>query len=242
MEYLLISFIAGILTVLAPCVLPILPVVLGSSLQKVDDRSRPLIITISLAVSILIFTLLLKVSTIFIMIDPRVWQGLSGGIILFFGIITIFPDLWARIETGLKLDRASGGLLQKSSRKQGVWGSILMGASLGPVFASCSPTYFVILAVVLPQNFFVGLLNLIVYCLGHALILGVVALLGQRFLSRIRWIVDPTGWFKKALGVLFILLGLAIMTGFEKKIETALLDAGFLDLRGIEVKLLEKTE
>jgi cytochrome c biogenesis protein CcdA len=60
-----ISFIAGILTILAPCVLPLLPIIIGGSLEEKSIR-RPIIITLSLAASIVVFTLILKVSTAFI--------------------------------------------------------------------------------------------------------------------------------------------------------------------------------
>ena len=59
---LITSFLAGILTVAAPCVLPLLPVIVGGSLMD-EHRSRPLIIAVSLALSVILFTLLLKVFT-----------------------------------------------------------------------------------------------------------------------------------------------------------------------------------
>ena len=74
---LLISFFSGILTVLAPCVLPLLPVILGGSLAG-QSKKRPYIIITSLIVSLLLFTLLLKASTILIHVDPIVWDYVAG--------------------------------------------------------------------------------------------------------------------------------------------------------------------
>jgi cytochrome c biogenesis protein CcdA len=59
MTLLVLSFVAGVLTVLAPCVLPILPVIVGGSVVN-GKKSRPWVIIISFAVSILIFTLILQ--------------------------------------------------------------------------------------------------------------------------------------------------------------------------------------
>ncbi|MBD3280620.1 cytochrome c biogenesis protein DipZ, partial [Candidatus Dojkabacteria bacterium] len=115
MEYLPVSFIAGILTILAPCVIPVLPVVIGGSLENTKNTLKPIVITVSLAVSIVVFTLLLKASTALLSIDPRIWNYISGVIILFFGIITLFPSLWERIALALRLNTRSGQLLQKSS-------------------------------------------------------------------------------------------------------------------------------
>ena len=96
MLLLIVSFIAGILTILAPCVLPVLPVILGSSVNdKKANKKKTLTIIVSLGVSVILFTLLLKVSTLFIDIPEYTWKIVSGVIILILGLITIFPSLWA---------------------------------------------------------------------------------------------------------------------------------------------------
>ena len=65
MFLLFVSFIAGVLTVLAPCILPLLPVIIGGAAQN-HERRNPYIITASLAVAVVLFTLLLKFSTLLI--------------------------------------------------------------------------------------------------------------------------------------------------------------------------------
>ena len=107
--------------------------------------------------------------------------------------------------------------------------------------SSCSPTYFVILATVLPASFFLGTTYLIAYAIGLSGILLLIALLGQRFVGGLNKLSDPKGWFKKSIGVLFLLVGLSIMTGFDKTIEAYLVDLGF-DFTGIEQRLLENVE
>lgn len=240
MEYIPLSFIAGVLTVLAPCILPVLPIVIGGSVDDAKNRFRPVIIVTSLGISIFLFTLLLKVTTVLIGVDPTVWKLLSGGIIIFFGVITIFPKAWESVSLKLGLSTKSNQLLQNSGNKTGLAGSILVGMSLGPVFASCSPTYFLIIGVILPQNVFAGFANLLVYVFGFAIVLFAVALLGQKFISKARWAADPHGWFKKVLGVLFIVTGVLIITGLDKKFTEAVLDAGTFDVTKIEMQLLDR--
>src|SRR4051812_8480642 len=94
MALLIIAFLAGILTVLAPCVLPLLPVIVGGSLsgEKIH-RHKALTVTLSLGVSVIVFTLLLKVSTLFIHIPESLWMWISGGIIILFGLTILFPSL-----------------------------------------------------------------------------------------------------------------------------------------------------
>lgn len=242
MSLLFVAFIAGVLTVLAPCTLPILPIIIGGSVGKEHDRLRPFIITGSLALSIILFTLLLKVSTLFIDVPQQTWSIVSGIIIILMGIITVFPHIWELFALKLNLSQKSNKILSEASHQKSYWRDILVGASLGPVFSSCSPTYFLILATILPQSLASGILHLIVYSLGLGLVLLLIAFLGQKFVAKIRWAADPKGWFKKGIGVLFILVGVFILTGADKKLQTYILEKGFFDITKVEQILLERMD
>lgn len=239
MTFFLISVIAGVLTVLAPCTLPILPVIIGTSAGSRSPRT-PYIVVGSLLVSVIIFTFLLKVSTVFITIPPEVWTAISGGILLIFGLILVFPKIWESLPFVAKLAGKSNQVVGTGYQKKSVWGDVIMGAALGPVFSTCSPTYFVIIASVLPASFLLGSLYLLGYVLGLGVVLLAIALLGEKFSERLVKLSDPKGWFKRVFGIIFIILGILIMTGIEKDIETAIIESGFLDVTGIEQGLLDK--
>jgi len=234
------SFVAGVLTVLAPCVLPLLPVIVGGAAGS-TNKWQPLIMTTSLAISVVVFTLLLKASSVLINVPQSFWTSLSGGIILLFGIVTTWPIIWEKISLKFNLLGRSQTGLVTAGANDSAWSGVLVGAALGPVFSSCSPTYFVILATVLPVSFAVGFVYLLVYAFGLALMLGLIAYFGQRLTIHLGWAANPHGWFKKILGILLILVGLAIVTGFEKDIEVKLLDAGFGTTK-IEENLLDEME
>lgn len=239
MTFLAIAFIAGVLTVLAPCILPLLPVVIGSSASG-RSKATPYIVVASLGVSIILFTFLLKASTAFISIPQSFWAYLSGGILTFFGVTLLFPKVWEKIPGLSKATIRSNKLLGSGHQKKSIWGDIVVGAALGPVFSTCSPTYFVILASVLPASFFLGTLYLLAYVLGLSLILLLIAILGERFASRLTGFSNPEGWLKKSLGFLFVILGLMIMFGLDKKLEASILESGYFDVTKVEQKLLEK--
>src|SRR5258708_2843739 len=109
--FLFISFAAGALTALAPCILPLLPVIVGGSISGEANARRTLVIVLALGVSVLAFTLLLKVSTAFISIPALFWQFLSGGLLIFFGLVTLAPTWWDRIPGISALYRRSNKLL-----------------------------------------------------------------------------------------------------------------------------------
>lgn len=243
MLLLLISFIAGILTVLAPCILPLLPVIVGRSIAgPTPTRSRLFIVVASLGISVILFTLILKASSLLIDIPQDFWKWVSGGIIFFFGVTMTFPNLWEKFSFANTLSIKSNKVLAKGYQKNSVWGDIIIGASLGPIFSACSPTYFVILATVLPVSFFLGIIYLFTYVLGLSLALIAIALLGERIMARVGEVSDPNGWFKKIFGIIFILVAIAIISGYDKKFQISLLDAGFLDVTKIEQRLLERND
>lgn len=233
------AFFAGILTVLAPCILPLLPVIIGSG---ADARSKwtPYIVIGSLSVSILIFTYTLKVSTVFIDIPQSFWAYFSGSVLVVIGLIFAFPKIWESLSIIGKVSRDSNALLGVGHQKKNVWGDIIIGAALGPVFSSCSPTYFLILASVLPASFFLGTVYLLAYVGGLAFVLLLISLLGQKFVSRVTWAANPHGWFKRSLGILFIIVGIGIFTGLDKEFEAYILDSGFNTVQ-FENNLLEST-
>lgn len=224
MELLIVSFIAGVLTILAPCILPLLPVIIGGSATGAKSLRAPLIITISLALSVVIFTLLLKASTALLGVPTLVWQIISGVLILVFGLQMAWPSWWEKLA--VKLNLSSNRLLGKASQQKGISREILMGAALGPVFSSCSPTYALIVASVLPASFGQGLTYLVAYAVGLSVMLLLVALLGQQFVSKLGWASNPHGWFKRTIGLLFIIVGLGIIFGLDKQLQALILESG----------------
>ncbi|HEY4527237.1 MAG TPA: cytochrome c biogenesis protein DipZ [Candidatus Paceibacterota bacterium] len=234
-----ISFIAGVLSALAPCVLPLLPVIVGGSVAG-GSRRRAYTITASLGLSVILFTVLLKVSTVFINIPQSTWQLISGVILILFGIVMVFPQLWDRLGFVNVLNRESNKLLGAGYRQNSFWGDVLMGAALGPVFSSCSPTYFVVLASVLPASFAMGFADLIAYALGLSGMLLLIALVGQRLVNKLGVTIEPGGWFRRVIGVLFLIVGIAVASGTMARAEAWLLNHGF-DITVLEQRLLKST-
>lgn len=235
MALLILSFIAGVLTVAAPCILPLLPVIIGGSLLEASKDKperqwlRPLVIASSLAVSVITFTLLIKTTTALLGVPQLVWQIISGAIVLLLGWYYLWPHGWemASVKTGFF--NQSNAALGKAYQKKGLTGALLIGAALGPVFSSCSPTYALIVATVLPASFAQGFLFLVAYALGMSATLLLIAYLGQAFVAKLRWLSNPNGWFKRVVGILFIIIGLMVIFGLDKKLQAYVLEQGWYD-------------
>ena len=241
MILLITSFVAGLLTVLAPCTLPFLPIIVGGSLDGKVNIKKALTVILSLGVSVIVFTFALKVSTLFINIPQSVWAIISGGIILVFGLITLFPSLW-EWQWVAKLSMGSNRVMGEGNKKKSFWGDVIVGAALGPVFSTCSPTYFIILATVLPVKPILGLTYLLVYTVGLCIMLLAIAFLGQKILAKLGVAANPKGTFKKVLGILFIIIGIGIIFSLDKKLESVIADKGFYDVTKVEQGILQKNE
>jgi cytochrome c biogenesis protein CcdA len=233
-ELYIASFVAGILTVLAPCILPLLPVIIGASSLNQNDEKRislkhPLLIIVSLVVSIVVFTLLLKATTALLGVPTMVWTSISGGIVFLFGITLLFPVLWEKFMLVTRLNLLAGRLMGQSQGKVGMKRDIILGSALGPVFNSCSPTYALIIAVILPSSFVSGVGYLIAYSVGLGIILFLISIFGRVLVNKMKWMSNPHGIFQKIIGCLFIIVAIAVVSGLDKQVQTYVLENGLYD-------------
>jgi cytochrome c biogenesis protein CcdA/thiol-disulfide isomerase/thioredoxin len=221
--------------------LPLLPVIVGGSLSgKAHDKKRPYIIAGALVGSIIIFTLLLKLSTALVNLSPKVLTDLSGGLVITLGLASLFPDAWEELLGRTGWQAKAQRLLGKSERHTDeLVGPLLIGAALGPVFSTCSPTYAFILASVLPRHLASGLIYLLAYCLGLGLALLLAVLLGRRLIARVSWLVDTHGLFRRIFGVVFIIIGIAIILGWLVRAEIWVANRLPFDETRIEQRLLD---
>lgn len=215
----------------------------GTLSGKSKDRARPYVIVASLAVSIIFFTLLLKVSTVLVNLSPNVLTDFAGGLLIALGVAAAVPELWERLVVSLNLEAASLRLLGRSEKNQNQYiAPVLTGVALGPVFSSCSPTYAFILASVLPSSFAAGLIYLVAYTLGLVAILLVILLSGRKYITRYPWAINTHSWFRRSLGLLFVVIGLAFITGYQVKAEVWVANHLPFDETKVEQILLQKQQ
>lgn len=228
MDLLYVSLLAGMFSVLAPCVASLLPALVARNSQGKRVRS-PLYIVLGLSVSVFVFSVLLRSTTALLGVSQQMWQFASGLIVIGFGVITLFPRLWERLAATLRLQQAGQSASSKALKQSGVWGDALLGASLGPVFSACSPTYGLIVAVILPKDPGEGLVYLAVFIAGLAAMLYLMLVGGSSVIRKLGWGINPHGWFKRIVGILLIVIGLSIVTGFDKDILSYMVEHGWFD-------------
>lgn len=234
MTIIIAAFFAGILTALAPCILPLLPIVIGGSIDGSRSLKKPLTIVASLAASVIVFTLLLKASTSLLGVPTEAWQIVSGLLVITLGLIMLYPKIWEWLA--VKTGAAKLGSIKVKSGS--TLNDVITGASLGPIFNSCSPTYLFIVGIILPGSFAQGFAAIIAYAIGLSLVLFVIAVGGRGVVQRLGWAANPHGTFRKVLGTLFIVVGLSVMLGLDKQLQTFILDKGwYAPISNLEMKI-----
>jgi len=234
----ILSIIAGFLSVLAPCILPLLPIIIGGGLTGKEDSKRPYIIIASLITSLVLFTVLLRTTTQFIDAEQYL-RWISGGIVVMLGLTMLFPELWDKFLVITGLQAKSQRLLGRAGQAKSQTGSaVLTGVALGPVFSSCSPMYGWIIAQILVSSSNIAYVYLGFYVIGLAAALLGITLFGKRLLDKIKWATNPKGLFTKVIAALFILVGIAVATGFDQDIQSYLVEQDFINIKSLENKLV----
>jgi cytochrome c biogenesis protein CcdA len=182
------------------------------------------VVAASLGASVVAFTLLLKASTALIGIDPEVWNVVAGGLLVVLGLVALFPGVWEAVSGRAALQQRTTTGLAAARGRDGTLGAVLTGAALGPVFSSCSPLYGYVIVTVLPARPAYGLVLLTAYVIGLCGALLVVALVGQRLVRRLGWLADSHGWFRRGLGLVFVIVGVLVISGLDRDLQTWILE------------------
>lgn len=160
--------------------------------------------------------------------------------LILVGFAIILPEIWSKIPFINKLRLSSNKAVGEGYKKKNYKGDMLIGFALGPVFTTCSPTYLFIIATILPASFTIGLFYLIGFTLGLAISLLLIAYFGQKLVNKLSENSSKTDKIKKIFGIIITIIGILIFTGYDKKIETYILDSGYGATINFEEGLIDK--
>ncbi len=211
----LLAFLAGLLTIAAPCVLPMLPVVLGASIGQ-RDRSRPLFIALGFSLAFTAAALLFTTFSHVLGLTQDTLRQAAIVMLLVFGSLMIWPRPfeWLSMHMSGLLNRVNAAGDRAGSGK---WGGLVLGMSLGAVFTPCAgPVLGAILALVAttPDPAQAALL-LGCYSLGAALPMLGIAYGGQYASTRVRQLARYAHRMQQAFGVLVLLTALAMYFQYD---------------------------
>lgn len=205
---------AGIATVASPCVLPVLPILLGASALPAGGtaaRHRPLFIALGFVLSFAAAALLFSASTRVLGVSPEALRGASVIVLLTLGVLLCWPALLDRISAPLgRLSTLAQAIGDRAG--PGHAGGLLLGMSLGLLWTPCAgPVLASILALVAtePASGPAAAL-LIAYAVGAGLPMLLIAYGGQAMATRVRALARHAGAIRRVFGVLVIVTATAM--------------------------------
>jgi len=223
---MILAFAAGVLSILSPCVLPILPIVLGAAASA--DRRGPVALAAGLALSFAALGVFVATVGYSIGINADAFRYVAAVVAVAAGLVLTVPRMQAQLAV------ASGPIANWTDRRfgaqtgSGLSGQFGVGVLLGAVWSPCvGPTLGAasLLAAQGQDLFQVGA-TMVVFGIGAALPLLLLGLLSREAMSRWRNRLMSAGQVAKTgLGITLIVIGALVLTGADKTLETALVAA-----------------
>ncbi|MBT2341594.1 MULTISPECIES: cytochrome c biogenesis protein DipZ [Pseudomonas] len=211
----LIAFLGGVLTILSPCILPVVPFLFARA------NRAPGSMLLTLGGMVLTFALvssLAVVSSEWVLRASSVGRQVALGVMVLFALSLIFSRVgsWlARplVSLGNRVDAGAG-------HTGGPLASVLIGVATGLLWAPCAgPILGVILTGAMLQGASAGTsLLLLAYGLGSALSLGTLIFAGRGLVARLKLSLPVTAWLRRGTGVVVLLAAVAIGTGADDRL------------------------
>ncbi|MGA2480425.1 MAG: cytochrome c biogenesis protein DipZ [Spirochaetia bacterium] len=239
------AFVSGVITILSPCILPVLPIVLSGGVG--GGKARPFGVLAGFVVSFTVFTLSLSAIVQSIGIPVDALRIVAVVLIVLFGVVMLVPWLRDRFEvfTSRIASRGSGGgaaaggatvvgVGGAAPRRQirgvprrGFWSGVVVGLSLGLIWTPCvGPIMASVISLALTQHVDGGSVFItLAYTVGTAIPMLGVMLGGRALLNKVPALTRNAGNIQKGFGVLMILVGVAIGFGWDRQFQAAVLRA-----------------
>lgn len=214
-----LAFIAGILSILSPCVWPLVPIVMASSASK--GRFGPIYLALGLSTAFALAGGLLTFALINMGLSPDAFRWFGAAMLVLIGLILVVPPLSEWVNMRLSILTSRFDISDKDSKS--AYGQFGIGMLLGLVWLPCvGPTLGAAIALAsLGQDMVLASITMFTFGMGTAGALVATAYLSQKVLDKFRPdVFANVATAKKVLGYLMLALGLMVFTGIDKMLET----------------------
>ena len=233
-----LAFLAGILSVLSPCVLPLLPLVLGAAAS--EHRLGPAALAAGLALSFVVIGLFVATVGFAIGLDAGIFRTGAAIMLVLIGLVLMIPAAQTRLAVAARpmsnwTESRFGGF-----STAGLLGQFGVGLLLGAVWSPCVGPTLGAASLLASQGRDLGTvaLTMFLFGLGAALPLLVLGSLSREVLMRWRDRMMGLGKeLKAALGLILVVTGVIIVFGYDKILETALVNASPVWLTDLATRL-----
>lgn len=217
------SFVAGVLSTLSPCVLPILPIIISSALQHSRKGLVALILGISL--SFAITGSVISYAAIAWDFDINIIKTVSASLLLAFGLIILIEPLSVKFAQLASRLTSGGNNKVATYQADGVSGQFILGLLLGFVWTPCvGPTLGAAISLAIQGDSLTYVFTImLIFGLGAGLPLLILGVLSGKVINREK-LSKHVNVTKKILGAFLILIALTILLGYDRQLEAFLVE------------------
>ncbi|KQO70651.1 cytochrome c biogenesis protein CcdA [Methylobacterium sp. Leaf88] len=221
-----LAFLAGILSVLSPCVLPLLPLVLGAAAS--EHRLGPAALAVGLALSFVVIGLFVATVGFAIGLDAGIFRTGAAIMLILVGLVLMVPVAQTRLAV------AAGPMSNWTENwfggfsTAGLPGQFGVGLLLGAVWSPCVGPTLGAASLLASQGRDLGVvaLTMLLFGLGAALPLLLLGTLSREVLMRWRNRMMGVGkGLRATFGLILVVTGVTIVLGYDKVLETGLVNA-----------------
>jgi cytochrome c-type biogenesis protein len=219
-----LGFVAGVVSVLSPCVLPLIPILIASALSK--HRFGTLALAGGLSLSFAAVGTVLAYLGVNAGLDPELLRRVAAALMTVFGIVMLSTRLSAGFAMlGSRVGNMGQGALGSVSGA-GLGAQFCVGLLLGLVWSPCVGPTLGAATTLAAQGRHLGQIALLmmVFGLGAGAPLVLLGGASRASLLRSRGLLASLGSVSKtALGLVFVVLGFVVLLGYDRNVESALL-------------------
>jgi cytochrome c-type biogenesis protein len=203
----------GLLTILSPCVLPVIPLILGRSFKS--HRFGPVMLVFGLVSGFAVIGSLLGVASSWFVGFANLLRNVAVGLLFGLGVLAIFPELSYRLSSSVQFGKAW------EPKAPGLWSEFWIGTQLGLLWTPCAgPALGSILVLAAVKHEVLGALALLtVYGLGAGIPLLAIAYSSRHITNSSRRFLPYTGAFQRIGGILMAGTAIVILLGWDVEIQ-----------------------
>jgi cytochrome c biogenesis protein CcdA len=211
----LLAYLGGLLTLLSPCVLPVLPFVFAR--PGVPFRRGGLPILLGMAVTFAVLSGLAAAGGAWLVGISQAGRYAAMALLSVMGLALIFPGLSDRLMR--PFSRLGEKLQQRADRRGGLGGALLLGAAVGFLWSPCAgPILGLLLAgTALNGANLYSIVLLLAFALGAATSLGLALFAGERIFRLMKRGLGAEAWLRPALGVIVVAAVAVIALGWDTR-------------------------
>lgn len=218
---ILFAFIAGVITVLSPCILPILPIVLSGSVG--GGKRRPFGIVAGFITSFTFFTLALSTIVKATGLPSDLLRNVAITTIILLGFSMVLPHTQLFLE---RLFTRLSNYAPRANTSDGFVGGFVLGMTLGLVWAPCvGPILAAVITLAVTSS--VNLAAVFItfaYSLGTAIPMFAIIISGRGLLQKNRWLLQNAAAIQRGFGVIMIAVGLSMVLQLDRRFQTLILE------------------